>query len=175
MGSWKDTVAEYISKKLNIHFYQISKPLKEIAKHRGIPITRENLIILWRELTWKYWDEFLAKYLVENTKKNKLILVWMRQLWQLDWLRNYTNFVLIWVNANCSLRFERILKRDKPWDPKTFEKFLELEQKDDWESVQKISECMKQVNFLIENEWSLGQLYKEVDEILEKINFVWQQ
>ena len=99
----------------------------------------------------------------------------MRQLWQLDWLRNYTNFVLIWVNANCSLRFERILKRDKPWDPKTFEKFLELEQKDDWESVQKISECMKQVNFLIENEWSLGQLYKEVDEILEKINFVWQQ
>ena len=69
MGSWKDTVAEYISKKLNIHFYQISKPLKEIAKHRGIPITRENLIILWIELTWKYWDEFLAKYLVENTKK----------------------------------------------------------------------------------------------------------
>ena len=168
-ASWKDTVAQYISNKLKIPFYQISQPLKEIAKQRNIPITRENLITLWRELAQKYWDEFLAKYLVENAKENKLILVWMRQLWQLDWLRKYTNFVLIWVNADPLLRFERILKRNKPWDPKTFEEFLKLEQKDDWESVQKISECMKQVDFLIENEWSLKQLYKKVDEILKKL------
>ncbi len=170
-ASWKDTVATYISHKLNIPLYQISQPLKEIAKQRNIPITRENLIKLWRELAQKYWDEYLAKYLVENAKENKLILVWMRQLWQLERLKNHTNFILIWVDANPLFRFERILKRNKPWDPKTFEEFLKLEQKDNWESVQKISECMKQVDFLIKNEWSLEQLYKKVDEVLEKINF----
>jgi len=120
-------------------------------------------------LTQKHWDEFLAKYLVDNSRGDKLILVWMRQLWQLNRLKKNTNFVLIWVDANPSLRFERILKRNKPWDPKNFNEFLKLEQKDDWESVQKISECMKQVDFLIKNEWNLKQLYEKINEILEKI------
>ena len=169
-ASWKDTVAKYISKKLKIPFFQISEPLKKIAKQRDIPITRKNLINLWRELALENQDEFLAKYLVENAKTDKLILVWMRQLWQLNWLKKYTKAIFIWVNAPITLRFERILKRNKFWDPKTFKEFLELEQEDDWKSFQKVSECMKQVDFLIENNWSLRQLYESVDKILEIIN-----
>ena len=170
IASWKDMVSKYISDKYNIKSYQISSELKEIAKEDGIDINRDNLIILSRKLSSIYGDEYLAKKILENNESKSVIIVWMRQVWQIKYLRKKSNFILIWVNSTSKIRYNRMLIRNKWWDPLNYDEFLKTEKRDDWEWVQKISECMNLCDYMLVNNWTEIDLYREIDNTIKKID-----
>ena len=58
IAAGKDSVATYLQDKLKINSYQISSELKDLAKEKGIPITRKNLINLSRELVSTHGDDY---------------------------------------------------------------------------------------------------------------------
>ncbi|MBT4387935.1 AAA family ATPase [Candidatus Woesearchaeota archaeon] len=168
IAAGKDSVATYLQDKLKINSYQISSELKDLAKEKGIPITRKNLINLSRELVSTHGDDYLARRILNNNAEELLIIVGMRQVGQIDYLRANYSMALIGIDATPKARFERVKSRQKTGDPITFESFLEIERKDDGESVQKVSDCMKQVDYLIQNDGSTESLYLKVEEIISK-------
>ena len=180
LAAGKDTFAKMISEELQLPLYQISGTLKMIAQERGINPDREYLIRLGRELANKYWDDYLARYLVENAPEEVFIIVWMRQLGQIKYLRENTDFTLVWVEAAQNIRFQRLLERGKFWDPSEWEEFQRIESMEDSsDNAQKIGECLMLVDYMYENNGSLEELKKQISFIWElvhlEINLRWQK
>ncbi len=164
----KDYAATYIAKKMKIPIYQISGEIKKMATERKVSLDRESLIQFGRELTSKYGDDYLAKKVLDDHHEQTIIMVGMRQLGQIDYLRKNSKLTLIGINARPEIRFKRIKNRGNWGDPSTLDKFLEIEEKDDGKSVQRISECMKKADYLIVNEKEKKELEEEIDRILQK-------
>ena len=169
LASGKDALAEIISEHFWLPSYQISAPLKMIAKERWKGPERSYLVELWRELAEKYGDDYLARYLVENAPEENLIIVGMRQLGQIEYLRNNSEFTLVWVHADAEIRFNRLLTRAKPGDPLTWEEFQKIEAMDNSQSAaQKIWECMKYADYIYVNNGSFEELKNQV-KVIQKI------
>ena len=170
--SGKDTVAEYISEKLKIPFYVISDILKEIAASRNIPLTRDNLIALGNELAREKGEEYLSKNILEKIKYVGII-VGMRQLGQIQYLKKNSNLVLISVDASPEIRFDRTKKRKKLGEAKNLEDFMRKEMKENsGDNIQRLFECMKLLDYDIENNSTRNHLYKQIDRMLEREHFI---
>ncbi len=173
IASGKNEVADYLRKK-GFKYISLSEILREIAKKLGIKITRENLQNLGDELRRKFGRDFLARKAAERIKEGNWVINSIRNPGEVEFFRKvFKDFFLIAVDAPLEVRWERIRKRRKDTDPKSFEEFLRINRRDLGENQpeygQKVKECMEIADFKILNNGSLKDLHKEVDEILERI------
>ncbi len=171
IASGKDTVADYIVDRLHIQKYEISQPLKDIALERGMTIDRENLIKLGREIANEYGSEYLAKILLEKIDERGLISG-MRQVPQIQYLKDNCNLVLISVDAFPKIRFERSEKRGKAGEAKNQDDFVKNEQNENSGTVQRLFYCMRMADYCLENNTSLDDLTNAVEKILFKENLI---
>lgn len=169
-ASGKDTVAEYIAKKINFPVYGISQPLKEIAVEKGIPLTRTNLIELGTELSREYGEGYLATLILQRAK-DEAIITGMRELKQLEIFKaNANRFVLISVDAKPELRFARSKIRHEISEGEDLEEFIKIEkQENSGYHTQRLFECMKLADFKLQNDGDLANLYQQVDNVLRQV------
>ncbi len=94
----------------------------------------------------------------------------------------YISFFILWncisflnlpiaIEASDEIRFLRMQKRNRPWEPESLEEFIRIEKEEDWKSVQKISACIKQADICLKNEWKIEDLYKKIDTIIKEFIF----
>lgn len=173
IGAGKDTAAEHISKKLNIQVFQISQPLKDIAKERGIEPKRENLIRIGSDLVKEKGPAFLAELSFKKIDSNLGIITGIRVLEIIDWFRENTNFILLSISADPKIRFKRSIERGKLGEAETLEGFIINEQKENSPpNSQRLFECMKFADYTIENDGDLDSFYTKIDKFLEKFDLV---
>jgi len=77
----------------------------------------------------------------------------------------HENLILICVTATKKIRFERLLKRNEPRDPKTWREFLEQDQEE--EKIFQIKETSKLANYQITNNETIEKLFQKVDRIIK--------
>ena len=69
--------------------------------------------------------------------------------------------------------FERMLKRGKSSDPKTWEEFLIIDNRDFFDETnpmgQQVGKCIEVADFKITNDADLEKSKKEIEDIWEKI------
>ncbi|MEM7818659.1 MAG: AAA family ATPase [Candidatus Aenigmatarchaeota archaeon] len=178
IASGKDTVKKILQSKFNCYTVSLSSIIKaELEKKKNKNFSRKNLQDLGNELRKKYGTHILAMLAVEYLQRDKelIIIDGIRNPGEVDFLRKKfgNKFVLIGVDANPEIRFERIKKRGNDSDPKTWEEFLEIDKRDQGENEpeygQKTKECLEKADFLIINDSTLEDLEKKVNEIAEKI------
>lgn len=151
--SGKDTVADYIVKKHGFMHYSLSDIIRECMKEEGIEPTRENLIVFGTNLRKDKGNGVLAaKALEKMSKDGNFCITSIRHPDEINELRKRNDFILINVDAPRQMRFERMRKRNRPGDPETLEKFIELEKRESQNggSGQQLSKCaeMADVNFI---------------------------
>lgn len=177
IGAGKETLTEFLREKGFIYL-ETSKLLKEELKKRNFEITRENMQDLGDELRKKYGAEILMKMFLEKINQDKgnknYIIDSLRNAGEVKFLReNIKNFVLIAVDAPQKLRFKRIIKRGKPSDPKTWEEFLKVDNRDLFDKNnplgQQVGKCMELADFKIINDCSLKKSMIKIKKIWEKI------
>lgn len=167
----KDTAGEYLANILKIPVLQISSTIKMICAERNLETTRDNLIKLGNELAREHGDGFLAEYLVANSPK-KFVITGMRQLGQIQFLQENTDFILIAVDAKPEIRFVRAQDKLKQGEAVTIEEFIKKEQAENSPpNKQRLFECMKLADHTIKNEKSLDDLYSQLDKIINKLSF----
>ncbi len=156
----KSLVAEYLRDKLDLQVFEGSDVLKQEAKVRGIKEpTRENLIDIAEELQKKYGKQIIFEKLLE-TIDEKWIIPWIRLIEQAKYLRENSDFTLIYMDSSDDRVFERVLKRNKFWDPVNAEEFSRI-WKRDWQSD--LEKLKNYADLVIENNGSLEDLYKKLD------------
>lgn len=167
IGSGKDTVADYISEKLKIPAFQISQPLKDLARDRDIEPLRENLIKLGNEVFQEKGPNFFVEVLISKAPENLLIISGTRIPSVLEYMRNNYNLILLGVIADPEIRFKRSALRGKLGEAKNFEEFMESERiENSPPNAQRISECLEMADYTIENNGDMQALFEKVDQFL---------
>ena len=169
-GAGKGTVVDYlVQKKAFVHFSARAYITKLLEKE-GKEANRENLIERGNELREKYGPSAIAILLYDEAVKTgqNCIIESIRTLGEIELLRSKGNFILLAVDADPKIRYERVVLRALATDKVSFEKFVELE-KIEMENTdpnkQNISVCVKNADFVIQNNGDLEELYRQIEEI----------
>ncbi|MEK6904618.1 MAG: deaminase [Nanoarchaeota archaeon] len=168
----KDTVGQYLTDKSFYH-YSLSDFLREELKKQGKEIIRDNLIALGNELRAKHGPGVLGEMAIKMTQSDKnYVISSIRNPEEVKALKKHGNFVLVNVDAPSKIRFDRLAKRKRENDPKTFEDFVKYEQQElnsPDPNAQQIRQCISMADLHLINDLSLEDLYKKVDIMLEDV------
>jgi dephospho-CoA kinase len=132
-GSGKDTVGEMLAAQHGYLFVSVSDLLREEARRRNLPVTREVLRTISAEWRREFGLGVLVDRAIEKCKSfgDKYVGVVaspMRNAGEAQHLKDCGG-LLIWVDADPRVRYERITNRKRSLeDDKTFEQFLAEEQ-----------------------------------------------
>ncbi|MBU2561604.1 MAG: AAA family ATPase [Nanoarchaeota archaeon] len=170
-------------KKLGFVHHSFSAEIRQVAKERGIEITRENLSKLGHDLRKESPKQsILGSRILEHIRRDrkrgvhKFVVDGMRDFDALFLFRMHEmenpdmRFVLIGIDAPQELRWRRLKKRARHGDPQTFEEFKKV---DDRETKgghgQEVGKCMKMADYTIQNDGVLEELKKKVEEVAREI------
>ena len=171
IGSGKDTVISYISKRFSTPILSIGDIARKIARNKGLPATRENL----QEITQKCFEEFGRTYFIEETIKKirngneeRVLITGIRAPTDVEALRDcfQHDFILICVMADRKTRFQRLVKRAESRDPVAWREFLRQDEAE--EQIFHLSRTCKLADYRINNEGTPEELFKKVDEIIQE-------
>lgn len=177
IGSGKEVAKEFLMKRFNCYYVTLSNIiLTKFEKESGI-LTRKTLQDMGNELRKKYGSHILAMLAVEYLPKDKEVIIidGIRNPGEIEYLRKKfgKDFKLIAIDASPEIRFERILKRNQKGDPKTWEEFVALDERDkgknEPEYGQQVKKCMEQADFTIINDGSLEEFEREINNIMSAI------
>lgn len=173
-GAGKGCVVDYLVKKRGFKHYSVREFLIKQMKKKNIEINARNMTDFANKLREENGSSFIVEQLFNIAKENKedAIIESIRNIFEVESLKKKKNFVLLAVQADIKIRFERILKRKSELDNVSFKEFEQMDKKQESSSKkneQNINSCIKEANFYLENNSSLDDLYKNIDEILKNI------
>lgn len=132
-GSGKDTIGEILSKDYGWMTVSLSDFLREEAHKRNLPIEREVLRSISAEWRRRYGlgilvDKAVDKFNNSSKKYTGLVVVPPRNPGEAQRVKDLGG-VLIWVDADPKVRYQRIYSRGRSdEDNKTLKQFLEEEE-----------------------------------------------
>lgn len=173
LGAGKGTIVEYLQKKGFKH-YSVRAYLTEEIQRRGLPINRDNMVAVGNDLREKNSPSYIIEQLYGIAEKEggNCVIESVRTPGEADALKKKGEFYLLAVDAKPQTRYDRIIKRQSATDQVSFEEFIANEQREMSSpdpNKQNISKCMAMSDFLLKNDGAFEDLYRQVDEVLEKI------
>ncbi len=175
IASGKGVLVDYLVKGHGFAAFSLSTIVHEELEKRGIKkFTRQDLQDMGDELRKKYGRNVLARRTIERVKsQDKVAIEGIRNPAEIEYLKTLPNFTLMAVKANRQLRYERLLKRHKPWDPRTWEVFLSVDHRDlgiGQQAVgQQVEKCLAYADHTVTNNGSIEKLDRKIEKLLKKI------
>jgi dephospho-CoA kinase len=174
IGSGKEVVKEALSKNFSCYSVSLSSVIQAQMKKKA---DRKSLQDMGNELRKRYGNFILAKLATDYMQRDKemIIVDGIRNPGEVDYLKKTfgNKFFLIGVDAPRELRWERIKARAREGDPKTWEEFLEVDERDQGVGEplygQRVRECIQMADFLLINDGTQEEVDKKVSRIVEEL------
>lgn len=171
IAAGKDVTKKYLEEKYNAKSLKFSQILRDVLNRIGVSINRENLQNLSTELRNLFGEDLLARVIVKDVEacESKIVILdGVRRISDIKYAKKLEEFNLISIDADSKIRYERsVLRNENEGDAeKTYEEFLEDHNK---EADKEIPVVMKEAVFNIDNNGTFENLYKQIDEIIEKL------
>lgn len=175
IGAGKGTIVEYLVKEKGFAHFSVRGFLLERIRQFGLPENRDSMFHLANELRAEYGPSYVVDQLfIEAVKSRKnSIIESIRTTGEIDSLRKQEGFYLLAVDADPKLRYDRILLRQSETDRVSYETFLQNEQRESVSTdpgVQNLQACISEADAVILNNGPVGELYREVDDALRRLN-----
>ncbi len=167
----KGEVARYLQKK-SFYYYSLSDVIRDEIRSRGAAPTREALIAVGNELRQRYGANILAERVLARIEDDKhYIIDSIRNPAEVDAFRAAKHFKLIRIEAPAEVRFQRIVMRRRESDPRTFEDFVALENREAEgdDTSQNLVKVELMADHALVNDGTLENLYPQIDELLLKL------
>lgn len=174
IGAGKGTIVEYLQTKGFTHYSARAFFIKELVR-RGMEQSRDNMVLVANELRKTYFPGYAIGELLKEAQQHggDAVIESIRTAGEIDLLKEKaTNVCLLAVDADIKTRYDRVVKRNSSTDNVSFEKFMadekrEFESKDAWSQNLKV--CMERADYVLSNDGTFEDLYKQIDEVLVKI------
>jgi dephospho-CoA kinase len=174
IGSGKEVVKEALVKNFSCYSVALSSVIKTQMKKKA---DRKSLQDMGNELRKKYGNFILAKLATDYMQRDKEIIIvdGIRNPGEVDYLKKTfgNKFLLIAVDAPRELRWERIKARAREGDPKTWEEFLEVDERDQGVGEplygQRVRDCIQMADFLLINDGTPEEINEKVLKIVEEL------
>lgn len=174
-ASGKGECAEVL-KRMDFVYFSLSDMIREECTNRGLSLERVNLILVANDLRKKEGPGCWAKRLVTKLSGDEfigkdIIVDSIRHPDEVKELRLLDGFVLFCVEADVKLRHSRALKRGRIGEDLSFEKFVEIEERENSQETnkQQVSNTTKLADYVIDNNGTLEELDAKVIELVDKI------
>ena len=173
LGAGKGTIVE-ILKKRGFSHYSVREFLVEEIKKKGLPVNRDSMVLVANNIRRKNSPSYIVEKLYERAKKygGNSVIESIRAVGEAQALRKKESFYLFSVDADIKKRYERIVKRGLDSDFVSYEKFVEDEKREMENpdpSKQNLIKCIKMSDFRFENNGTINELEKKVEEILKRL------
>jgi dephospho-CoA kinase len=168
IGSGKDTVVKYIASRYSIPIVSIGDIAREIARSEGLRATRENLQKITEDRFRRFGKTFFIEETVKRIKAKRTrvaVITGVRSPIDVQTLRHHfgRDFILICVDADERVRFERLKRRGESRDPKAWQDFTKQDANED--RIFRLSEACRLADFNVDNNDGLEKLFRQVDKI----------
>lgn len=171
IASGKGTAAKYLIEKHNGSDHRFSTMLRDVAKRMYLEENRENLQKISTIFRENFDQEILSKVIyndVINDPKNVIAIDGVRRPSDIEYLKTLPEFKLVYIETGLENRYKRIVTRGENADDagKTFEEFKKDQER---EAETQIKDLKSKADFVINNDGSFEDLYKQIDEIINKL------
>ncbi len=173
LGAGKGTVVDYLVQEKGFAHYSVRAFLTDELTRRGSPTGRDALSSLGDALRLKHSPSYIVEQLYERAKAagRDAIIESIHNLGEVAFLKSH-GALLLAVDADRRVRYERIRSRGSATDTISFEKFCADEERE-MSAVephkQNISACMAQAEYTIRNDGTKEELYEQVHTALARL------
>lgn len=173
IGAGKGTVVDYlVSEKGFAHYPVRDFLLEEIAK-RGLPPNRDSMQAVGNELRATNGPAYIAEraYARAAEKGGNALIESIRAIAEADFLKS-KGAVLIAVNADQKIRYERIQERGLSTDHVDFDTWVAQEQRElvsEDPSGMNVTAVMARADYHIENNGTREELHAAIEQMLSKL------
>lgn len=171
MASGKDAAKKYLEEKYGAESFRFSSIMRDVLKRINVEMSRTNLSAVSLCLRQTFGEDLFAKVIAsdaQNANSDIVVVDGVRRLADIAHLSKLDGFHLVAIEADPKIRHERLVKRGENVgeSDKTYEQFIADHQA---ETELTIPEVMSKADLKINNDGSFEDLYKQIDELVEKI------
>ena len=173
-GAGKGAVVDYLLRTHGFVHYSSRAIILEYIQAQGLPTTRNQMRLTANELRAQHGDDFLVQQALLKMHADgveQAVAESIRTIAEANTLKK-NNGILLGVDAEQHLRYERVQGRRSETDKVSFEQFCaheELEKNDpDPHGMQK-ARVMAMADYTIMNNHSIGELHQAVDVFIQNL------
>jgi dephospho-CoA kinase len=174
LGAGKGTVVEYLTEKKGFSHYSVRAFLLKEISRQGLPENRDSMVSVANELRSLHGPSYVTDQLYFEAARigKNCIIESIRTPGEIDSLRKKGTFYLLAVDADPAVRYQRITARQSETDNISFETFLGNESREMDSSDptrQNLKACIRQADFVMNNNGSKEDLFSQAEKILAQI------
>jgi dephospho-CoA kinase len=174
LGAGKGTVVEYLIEKHNFTHFSVREFIAEVITAAGHDVNRDTLTHTANALREQHGPGYIIEELYKKASKTSenCIIESIRTPGEITTLRKHKGFVLLAVDADIHIRYNRIVIRNSETDRidlETFKSNEEREMHSKDPNRQNLSECIKNADYIIRNDGTIDELQQKTEEILNEI------
>ncbi len=166
-GAGKSLVAK-VARELGLPVLVMGDVVREEVRRLGLEPTTENLNKVARMLREKYGKTVIAERVVEKAlglKSPVVVIDGVRSLDEVKVFEKHGRVVIVAVHASPRTRYERLRRRGRECDPRSWEEFVS---RDMTELGFGIGNVIALADFMIVNEGELEDVVREARRVLER-------
>lgn len=165
-GSGKGEAARFFQEH-GYAYFSLSDEIRNELAGEGRTLSRNNLIQKGNQLRNDHGPDVLARRVMERVESDAVIDS-IRNLKEVDYLRQQPGFVLLAFDADPEIRFRRVQKRGRLESASSLDQFIRKEQEEmtENETGQQLALCIAAADFRIINNGSLAELHRRLEKFL---------
>jgi dephospho-CoA kinase len=171
LGAGKGTIVDYLVREKKFTHYSVRAFLIKEIERRKMPVNRDSMVLVANELRERHTPSYITDCLYEEAKKNNhnSIIESIRTPGEITSLRKKGSFLLIAVDADMAVRYQRIALRGSETDHIGFEEFAANEAREmnsNDPNKQNLRKCLEMADIRIENNDGFTELYEKLERTL---------
>jgi len=175
LGAGKGTIVDYLTTHYHFAHYSVRGYLIKVITQRGLPVNRDSMVTVANELRTNNTPSFITDELYKEAVREgqNAIIESIRTAGEVASLRKTEDFVLLAIDADPKVRYQRIVQRNSETDHISFETFLENEKREMTASdpnKQNLAACIRQADFVLKNDDGFEKLYHQIDDVMKILN-----
>jgi dephospho-CoA kinase len=173
LGAGKGTVAEYLVQEKGFAHYSARELITEEVKRRGLAINRDTMTETANSLRSEHGADYVLRELYNRAKNSgqSAVIESIRTVGEVETLKKLGG-ILLAVDAEAPLRYERAVVRGSETDTVSYEKFVADEQRE-YESDDPLKQNLKKTidtaDYVLHNDGTMGELHVQIEDVLKKI------
>lgn len=169
LASGKGTAAKYLTEKYQASSFRFSTMLRDVLKRLYMPDSRENMQMISQLLREGISQDIMSRVIAEDAasaQNNLVVIDGARRMTDIEYLKKLSGFTLVAIEVDQKIRYQRlVIRNENPGDDKkTYEQFVQDETA---EAEAEIPFIMGQATIKINNNGSLEDLYKQLDQLIQ--------
>ncbi len=174
LGAGKGTIVDYLVREQGYKHYSVRAYLIEEIQKRGLNVNRDTMTAVANDIRKNNSPSFIIEELYKKASlgQENAIIESIRTPGEVEFLKKRGNFVLIAVDAEPKLRYERIVIRGSSTDNVSFNTFIENERRE-YETrdpnKQNLSYCIEKADIRLLNNGSIENLISQFKKEMNNI------